>query len=206
VKNHPLANALASTARLVSGAKPIWKGCEPADGRRVYFANHTSHLDAVVLWSCLPPSLRANTRPVAARDYWQHGRVRPYLAAHVFKALLIDRVPAADGPRGPSAIDLMLDALNESSLILFPEGTRGRRDVVAPFRAGLWKIASERTDVDFVPVHLENLNRILPKGEVLPVPLLSRVTFGAPMRLDAGETRDAFLERARAAVAALGDA
>lgn len=206
MRTHPLANALASTARLVSGAKPIWRGCEPADVRRVYFANHTSHLDAVVLWACLPPSLRASTRPVAARDYWQHGRVRPYLAAQVFRALLIDRKPPADGPRGPSAIDLMLEALDTSSLILFPEGTRGRGDVVAPFRAGLHKLASEKPDVEFVPVHLENLNRILPKGEVLPVPVLSRVTFGTPMRLDAEETRDAFLERARAAVAALGDA
>ncbi len=205
MRSHPLANALASTARLVSGAKPIWRGCQPADVRRVYFANHTSHLDAVVLWACLPSSLRANTRPVAARDYWQHGRVRPYLAAHVFRALLIDRKPPADGTRGPSAIDLMLEALDTSSLILFPEGTRGRGDVVAAFRAGLHKLASAKPDVELVPVHLENLNRILPKGEVLPVPLLSRVTFGAPMRLDAGETRDAFLERARAAVAALGD-
>jgi 1-acyl-sn-glycerol-3-phosphate acyltransferase len=203
--NHPPSNPLASTARLVSGAKPIWRGCAPAEVRRVYFANHTSHLDAVVLWSCLPPALRASTRPVAARDYWKQGRVRPYLAANAFRALLIDRVPAADGPRGPSAVDLMLDALQTSSLILFPEGTRGRGDVVAPFRAGLYKLAAARSDVEFIPVHLENLNRILPKGEVLPVPLLSRVTFGAPMRLDAAETRDAFLERARAAVAALGE-
>jgi 1-acyl-sn-glycerol-3-phosphate acyltransferase len=205
VRNHPLANALASVARLVSGAKPIWTGCEPADVRRIYFANHTSHLDAVVLWACLPPGLRATTRPVAARDYWQRGRVRPYLAAHVFRALLIDRVRTSDEPQGPSAIDVMLDALNEASLILFPEGTRGQGDVVAPFRAGLHKLASARPDVELVPVHLENLNRILPKGEVLPVPLLSRVTFGAPMRVEPGETRDAFLERARAAVAGLGE-
>lgn len=205
MRNHPLANALAATARLVSGAKPIWKGCEPSGARRVYFANHTSHLDAVVLWACLPPALRASTRPVAARDYWQHGRVRPYLAANVFRALLIDRVPPADGPRGPSAVDVMLEALNAASLILFPEGTRGRGDVVAPFRAGLHRLASARADVELVPVHLENLNRILPKGEVLPVPLLSRVTFGAPLRLETDETRDAFLERARRAVAALGD-
>lgn len=205
MRNHPLANALAATARLVSGAKPIWKGCEPSGARRVYFANHTSHLDAVVLWACLPPELRASTRPVAARDYWRHGRVRPYLAANVFRALLIDRVPPADGPRGPSAVDVMLEALNAASLILFPEGTRGRGDVVAPFRAGLHRLASARPDVELVPVHLENLNRILPKGEVLPVPLLSRVTFGAPVHLEVDETRDAFLERARAAVAALGD-
>ncbi|HEV7734871.1 MAG TPA: lysophospholipid acyltransferase family protein [Candidatus Binatia bacterium] len=204
MKNHPLASALASTARLVSGVKPMWMGCEPSASRRVYFANHTSHLDAVVLWSCLPPVLRANTRPVAARDYWQRGRVRPYLAARVFRALLIDRVPPADAPRGPSAVDVMLEALDESSLILFPEGTRGRGDVVAPFRAGLYKLASARPDVEFVPVHLENLNRILPKGEVLPVPLLSRAHFGTPMHLASDEPRDAFLERARAAVEALG--
>jgi hypothetical protein len=50
---------------------------------------------------------------------------------------------------------------------------------------------------------MENLNRILPKGEVLPVPVLGSVTFGEPIRLHEGEAKPDFLVRAREAVLAL---
>jgi hypothetical protein len=44
------------------------------------------------------------------------------------------------------------------------------------------------------------MNRVLPRGEFLPVPLLSCITFGPPMWLEAGETKVSFLTRAREAV------
>ena len=200
---HPLASALAGLARLVSGVRVERRGGDlphPA----VFFANHTSHLDAIVLWSALPAALRARTRPVAARDYWERGRIRPYLAARVFRALLVDRGPASDG--SPSTgVEQMIAALDEGdSLILFPEGTRGDGEEIGRFRSGLYRIAAARAGVALVPAHLENLNRILPKGEVLPVPLLSRLAFGAAIALGRDEPKDAFLERARRTVAELG--
>src|SRR5438477_2096139 len=82
---------LALIAKILSGASVRWVDCQPDTCQRVYFANHTSHLDALVLWSSLPPAVRRVTRPVAAKDYWEKGVVRPYLAQHVFDALLIDR-------------------------------------------------------------------------------------------------------------------
>ena len=200
---HPLAHGLAGLARLVSGVQVSVRGSLPSDGQRIVFANHTSHLDAIVLWAALPPEARARTRPVAARDYWAKGRVRPYLAERVFRALLIDRTPATPGG-GRAAIEAMVAALAAGdSLILFPEGTRGDGVTIQPFRGGLYHLAAARPDVDLVPAHLDNLNRILPKGEVLPVPLLSRLTFGEPIRLGEGEDKAAFLERARLAVATL---
>ena len=168
---------------------------------RVFFANHSSHLDFLVLWSSLPAAQRRVTRPVAARDYWSQGRLRRWLVGHLFGGLMIARKDAApdDNP-----VAQMLDVLDSGdSLILFPEGTRGAGDVVAQFRSGLFQIAQARPDVDLIPVHLENLNRILPKGEFVPVPMLSRVTFGAPLARIDGEDRAAFLERARAAVVSL---
>ncbi len=48
-----------------------------------------------------------------------------------------------------------------------------------------------------MPVFIENLNRVLPKGEVLPIPILCSVRFGAPLSLQEGEEKSAFLERAR---------
>ena len=134
---HPLASALAGLARLVSGVRVERRGGDlphPA----VFFANHTSHLDAIVLWSALPPALRTRTRPVAARDYWERGRIRPYLAERAFRALLVDRGPAPDGaPR--TGIEAMIAALDQGdSLILFPEGTRGDGEEIGRFRSGLY--------------------------------------------------------------------
>ncbi|KAB2964488.1 MAG: 1-acyl-sn-glycerol-3-phosphate acyltransferase, partial [Thermoanaerobaculia bacterium] len=90
-----------------------------------------------------------------------------------------------------------------SSLILFPEGTRGPGGLPQPFKAGLYHLCRERPGLELVPVWLDHLNRVLPKGEFVPVPLSATATFGAPLRLEPGEERDAFLERARAALVAL---
>jgi 1-acyl-sn-glycerol-3-phosphate acyltransferase len=202
-----IASILATVAQVVAGSSVRWVGSVPTEGQRVYIANHSSHFDFIVLWSYLPAGLRRLTRPVAARDYWQRDAVRRYLAARVFNAVLIDRVAApgdAAGQLGRQAVDQMAAALDgHHSLILFPEGTRGLGDDLAPFRSGLYHLCRLRPDVDVVPVYLENLNRILPKGHLLPVPMLSRISFGAPLRLEPMEQKDAFLERARQAIRGL---
>jgi 1-acyl-sn-glycerol-3-phosphate acyltransferase len=208
---HPLAGIIAAFARAVSGVQVRWSdGFSDTARRRIYFANHTSHLDFVVLWSALPAGVRARTRPVAAKDYWESG-VKAYLAQNVFRAVLVQRGAAAQAASeeearaaGRATIEQLAEALGETdSLILFPEGTRGTGESVAPFRSGLFHLAKRKPDAELVPVYLENLNRILPKGEFLPVPLISVLTFGAPMLVEESESKEAFLERARGAVCGL---
>jgi len=189
---------LAALAKIITGASARWLGCAPDTRQRVYFANHASNLDALVIWAALPPPVRALTRPVAARDYWTKGRVRPYLANHIFNALLIERKKPtmSDNP-----LKDMLTALGDRhSLIIFPEGGRQSGGEMAPFKSGLYHLAKHRPDVEFIPVLIENLNRILPKGEFLPVPVLGGVNFGTPVKLEPGEDKDAFLQRTQAAI------
>jgi 1-acyl-sn-glycerol-3-phosphate acyltransferase len=204
---HPLAAVLGGVARLISGVQVRWAGCRPETRQRIYFANHTSHLDFVVLWASLPSDVRLLARPVAARDYWIQNRWRRFLTAQVFRAVLINRTPDAqrDGFRAAAAVvDQMAEAMGErDSLIVFPEGTRGSGEDVAAFKGGLYHLAERRPGVELVPAYIENLNRILPKGEVLPVPVMSSITFGPPITLLPDETKRAFLERARAAVCSL---
>lgn len=195
-----IAAIIASLARLLTGAHAHWRGCGPESVQRVYFANHTSNLDFVLLWASLPGPLRRRTRPVGARDYWR-GSVRGFLAGRVFRAVLIERrqVTKENNPLRP-----MLEALSEGeSLIIFPEGTRNPDGEVGEFKPGLFHLAKTRPDVEFVPVFIENLNRVLPKGEVLPVPILCSVNFGTPMRFATGETKPQFLNRAREALLSL---
>ena len=186
---------LASIARVLSGASVRWIDCHPDTCQRVYFANHTSHLDALVLWSALPASIRANTRPVAAKDYWSAGVVRRYLATRVFRALLIDRTEIKVH-RSP--VDLMIREIGDrDSLIVFPEGGRSLGPEISEFKSGLYYLCKKRPDLELIPVHIDNMNRILPRGEVLPVPLLTCISFGPPMWLEAGEAKAEFLHRAR---------
>ncbi len=193
---------LAAVAKLLSGATVRWVDCEPDTCQRVYFANHTSHLDALVLWASLPRQLRYLTRPVAAADYWQAGPVRRYMAS-IFQAILIDRkkIKVHNSP-----IDMMIREIeNKYSVIVFPEGGRNPSGELRDFKSGLYYLAKKRPDLELVPVYIDNLNRVMPKGEFLPVPLLSCITIGPPMFLETGEGKNDFLARARQAVLNLKD-
>ena len=190
-------------ARLMSGFSVRWIDCQPDVCQRVYFANHTSHLDGVVMWSALPREVRIATRPVAAKDYWGRNAFLRHLAGS-FNAVLIDR---KEIKVHQSPVDLMLREIGDRySLIVFPEGQRNPGEEMLEFKSGLYYLAKKRPDLELVPVYLDNMNRILPRGEFLPVPMLSCLTFGPPLWLEKGESKVDFLARAREAVARLKDA
>lgn len=200
-----IERVLARLARVIAGASVRWTVPPgPPKVQRVYFGNHSSHLDFILIWSALPASARVRTRPIAGADYWGRGRVRRYLATRVFHAVLIQRgSPMA----AEHSIDVIAEAMgDDTSIIVFPEGTRSPDGTLRPFRSGLYHLCQRKPEVELVPVYLDNLTRILPKGEVLPVPLLSRVTFGAALRLEPGEEKRAFLTRMRDALVALREA
>lgn len=197
--------AIVMFARAVTAVRPRWDGCAPEPRQRVYFANHSSHGDSILIWAVLPERLRRSVRPVAGADYWQASALRRFIAAHVFDSLLIDRDPAS---RRDDPVAQMAAALDEgASLILFPEGTRNTTDApLLPFRSGLYHLAAARPEVELVPVWIDNLNRVLPKGALVPVPLICTVGFGVPLRLEPGEEKGAFLARAEAALRATAPA
>ena len=192
-------------ARAVTGVRGEWQGCAPDARPRVYFANHTSNGDFVLIWTVLPPVLRRTTRPVAGADYWNVNAIRRFIADRVFHSVLIDRNPET---RTDDPVGQMTHALDAgASLILFPEGTRNMTEErLLPFKSGLYHLAMARPEIELVPVWLENLNRMMPKGEVFPVPLLCTVTFGAPLTISAQEDKSAFLKRAEAALLAAAPA
>ncbi len=197
-----VARAIIVFVYLVTGVRARWLGCGPAATQRVYFANHASHGDFVLVWSVMPPVLRKRTRPVAGADYWNRSALRRFIGARVFNAVLIDRDPQS---RTADPVAMMEDALaGGDSLIIFPEGTRNTGDTpLLPLKSGLFHLASRRPDIEYVPVWIENIGRVLPKGMLLPVPLLCSVSFGSPLTLAAGESRDQFLSRARSAMLAM---
>jgi 1-acyl-sn-glycerol-3-phosphate acyltransferase len=196
------AHLMCGFTKALTGARIQWEGCAPAATQRVYYANHGSHGDFALLWACLPPGLRARTRPVAGIDYWGKGALRRYISHKVIRAVLIDRDPAT---RVADPIEQMARALADGdSLIVFPEGTRNVTDAsLLPFKSGIFHLARQCPDVEFVPVWIENSRRVMPKGSLLPVPLLCTLTVGAPLHIGSGEDKDAFVERTRNSLIAL---
>ena len=188
---------LLGLIRVLTGAQARWQGCPPKAEQRIYFANHQSHADLVLMWAALPEELRSITRPIAAKDYWTKTPFKQWITTAVFNAIYVDR--AKTGEQDP--LEPLIDALESGdSVILFPEGTRGNQEEPQKFKSGLYNLAQKFPNVVLVPAWINNVQRVMPKGEIVPVPILCSVTFGAPIALGAGEERSEFLTRARLAV------
>ena len=195
-----MGQLLALIARLITGAQGHWKGSPPMAEQRIYFANHQSHLDWVLIWAALPSDLRASTRPIAARDYWTASPFKKWLTSEVFNAVYVSRQRTDD----QDPLEPLVDALhNGDSLVIFPEGTRSNKGEPQAFKSGLYHLAEAFPHVQLIPAWIDNVQRVMPKGEVVPVPILCTVTFGTPLQLQPGEDKREFLARARDAVLAV---
>ena len=193
---------LLGLIRILTGSQARWYGCPPKAEQRIYFANHQSHADLVMIWAALPKELRNMTRAIAAKDYWTKTPFRQWITTAVFNVIYVARDRSAD----EDPLEPLFEALaHGDSIILFPEGTRGNAEQPQPFKAGLYNLACRFPAIELVPAWITNVQRVMPKGEIVPVPVLCSVTFGAPIHLIEGEDRRDFLQRARHAVMALRD-
>lgn len=184
-----------ATGVRVPGSVEGWTG-RPC----VFFANHGSNLDALVIWAALPRVIRENTSPVAARDYWTKNAIRRWISGKIFHAVLLNRKGRPDDRSHP--LQGVFDTLEGGrSIIIFPEGTRSQDGTLNDFKPGIFHLRERFPGITMIPVSLQNLNRILPKGQSLPVPLIGRITVHPPLADVAGESRADFLARARGAVA-----
>lgn len=193
---------LIGLTRILTGAVVQLRGFQfDPLAQRLYYANHTSHMDTLIIWASVPRHQRRKVRPVAAKDYWWASSWRRYLAEKVFHAVPLSR--HRESPEQDLLEPLHTALARGDSLIFFPEGTRGNGEKIQPFKKGLYRLAASHPDLVLVPVYINNLNRVLPKGETIPVPVLCTVTFGCGFGLMEGEAKDDFIMRAQSELEAL---
>ncbi|MDR2790700.1 MAG: 1-acyl-sn-glycerol-3-phosphate acyltransferase [Campylobacteraceae bacterium] len=187
-------------AKILTGVRLIWRGCEPLEKQRIYYANHSSHADFVLIWSALPKKIRENTRAVAAADYWTKTPVHRFMIRSMFNAVLVDRNSKTLNPLKPVS-----EALKDGySIIIFPEGTRNKEDTLLPFKSGIYLLAKENPSIEIVPIWLDNLKRVMPKGHFIPLPFLCTLIAGSVVKLKEGETKQEFLDRLRDKLLSVG--
>lgn len=188
---------LLIVCKLVTGVQARWYS-PPCDAVTICYANHTSHLDGLVIWSSFPKKLRKLVHPVVAKDYWEKNSLKKFIAIEVFNSVLINRhTNTHENPLQPLIVTLE----KQQSLILFPEGTRGNGEQIVDFKSGLYHLAKQFPHIHFVPVYLNNLNRVLPKGSKLVVPIICSAIFGSAISpLHENETKADFLLRAKQAL------
>lgn len=197
-----ISNLLIAVLRFLIGVSARWESPPDLSKQRIYFANHTSHMDTLAIIAALPTDARADVKPIAAADYWGRNAFLRYIAQRGLNAVLIDRKPTS----GHNLMEPIIKVVAAGhSIIIFPEGTRSTHALPGPFKSGLYRLSQNFPDVELVPIYLENLHRSMPKGKHFPLPILCTIRIGDPIPRVMDEDKQAFLDRAREAVVRLAE-
>ena len=195
-----ISTLLISILRLLLGASARFESTPDLSGQRIYFANHTSHIDTLAIMAALPKEARLNTKPLAAADYWGKNRFLRYIATRGLNSMLIDRQPKD----GEDPLEPVLQAMAQGcSVIIFPEGTRRFQALPGEFKSGLYRLHKAFPQARLVPIYLDNLYRSMPKGKHVPLPIICTIRIGDPLAVVENEEKGDFLNRAREAVVRL---
>jgi len=149
----------------------------------IIVANHNSHLDTLSLLASVPSKLIHKIKPVAAADHFGKTRLKEKLSNYFVNTLLIQRSRDKSNPTN-DPINKMLKAIDDGySLILFPEGTRGKPEEEEPLKKGIGIILSHRPEIKFIPAYMKGMGKAMPKDDSLIVPFNSSLKFGEPTKI-----------------------
>ncbi|MEN8146720.1 MAG: lysophospholipid acyltransferase family protein [Campylobacterota bacterium] len=154
----------------------------PKKGPCIIAANHNSHLDTLVLMSLFPSAMVSEVRPVAAADYFMKNWLVAWLSKALIGIIPLQRKPTKAEGHPLAEVHKALEA--GEIVIIFPEGSRGEPEKLAPFKNGITHLVKAFTEVPVVPVCLYGAGKSLPKDEVLFVPFVIDVNIGVALRYE----------------------
>lgn len=170
-------------------------------GAFVVVANHSSHLDAPLIFTTLPRRLARYLAAGAAADYFFDVRWRKGLTALFFNAFPIHR--SGLHRQQSEARSLLRRGV---PLLVFPEGTRSRTGRIGQFKSGAAALATSEA-VPVLPVAIIGASLAHPRGSKWPKPgrLPVGVVYGEPVFAEAGESAADYMKRVRGEVQRLHD-
>jgi len=186
-------------ARMFTGADIVGREKLPLTGPAILVANHSSHVDTVLLLTIYPSKALDRVRPAAAADYFLKGRLMSWFSRNILAIVPVARDRAGTGE---DVLAPAREALAAGDIVLiFPEGTRGDGEELTQLKSGVARLAAAFPDAPVTPIWLQGAGRVLPKGAHMPVPMNCTVLVGDPIRW--GGDRVAFMEEMRVRLEAL---
>jgi len=189
--------ALFMTGADVSGRERL-----PLKGPAIVAANHSSHVDTLLLLAIFPSRAVSRVRPAAAADYFLKDPVIGWFSRHVIGIVPVARRKAG---RDEDVLAPARAALAAGDIVVvYPEGTRGdgdEGDGMGQLKSGVARLAEAFPEAPVIPVWIQGAGRVLPKGETIPVPLNCAVLVGEPLAWTGD--RHGFMAALRAALLAL---
>lgn len=178
------------------------KGYEhlPLEKPCIIAANHNSHLDTLILLSLFPNSQLKRVRPVAAADYFMKNKLTAWCSKNFIGIIPLKRKITATHSHPLAEVYQALE--QGESIIIFPEGSRGEPEELAPFKKGIAHLAKDFPQIPIVPVCIRGAGKVLPKGEALLVPFGLDVNIASPLYYT-DESCQAFVARLEEHVKAL---
>ena len=143
----------------------------PQEEQFIIIANHNSHLDIMAIMALFDVAHIKKIRPVAASDYFFRNKILKWISINLIDIIPLSR--AANRAEKKHPLQDLYDAIEAGdSLVIFPEGSRGKPDELQHFKNGIGHIASKYPDLPIVPIVLEDTAKALPKDEALFVPFI----------------------------------
>ena len=162
----------------------------PKKGPAIVVANHSSHLDILVLLTLFPLFSVPRVHAVAASDYFLRNRCLAWISLNLIGIIPLQRTLSKEATH---PLQACFDALEAGKiLIIFPEGTRGTGEQMGQLKYGIWYVAKRFPEVPVIPVYLQGLGKALPKGSRLPLPIFVGIAIGSAVFWQ--EQKQAFID------------
>ena len=148
-------------------------------GGAIVIANHSSHFDTPVALRTLPSRISNRILVAAAADKFYAARRKNTW----WYSLFMNTFPVHRGG-GTKQLDYPLSLLKRGwSILIYPEGGRSKSGQVQKFKHGV-TIMAMAAKVPVIPVYVEGLRNVMPKGQPTPQPAAVSARIGAPVWLE----------------------
>lgn len=165
----------------------------------IYYANHSSNLDSIIIWLSLTSEERQNTCFIGASDYWDKGIIRKYVLQYIFNGKTIQRKGSLFSNNPINILENIL--IEGKSIVIFPEGTRNLiSEDIQDFKSGLYHLAKKMPNIPLIPIYLSNTQKMMPKGTFIPLPIICQSYFGSAFFFTPNENKLLFLTNAKAKI------